>query len=203
MGGIGSGAYLRWGTRSTTDDMLALPIGKLAGDGWLEVGRTCSFTWSRAGRSIGDIKVTAGHGHVVLSCRSRSGGSDWRDMSYAVQIERTLCRLGGGRPWFLCPARGCGRRVGTLYGGAVFACRHCHKLAYPSENESRNDRAARRAEKLRARLGWPAGIFNGSGWGRPKGMHRATYRRLVKEYDEREARALSGIMVWLDLLKKR
>ncbi|WP_216597714.1 hypothetical protein [Loktanella sp. 3ANDIMAR09] len=146
---------------------------------------------------MGDIMVRAAAGHVVLTYRTRTNGGDWRDMDYPVQIDWTPCHLGGTRAWFLCPARGCGRRVATLYGGAVFACRHCHGLAYPSENESARDRAARRADKLRERLGWPVGIFNGSNWGRPKGMHRATYWRLVREYDALEAHALGSIMDWV------
>ncbi|MFZ3582575.1 hypothetical protein ACOI1H_10440 [Loktanella sp. DJP18] len=181
--------------------MRALPIGKLATDGWLDGGGTCSFIWSRAGHRTGDINVTAAEGHVVLSYRSRSTGGDWQDMKYPVQIDRTRCHLGGTRAWFLCPARGCGRRVATLYGGTVFACRHCHGLAYPSENESRRDRTVRQADKLRERLDWPPGIFNGSDWGRPKHMHRATYQRLEAQYDELEARALGATMDWLRLLK--
>ena len=55
----------------------------------------------------------------------------------------------------------------------------------------------RRAEKLRDRLQWPPGILEGSGWGKPKHMHHATYRRLVAEYEEREAEALGLTMDWL------
>jgi len=56
-------------------------------------------------------------------------------------------------------------------GGAwIFACRHCHQLAYFSSREDAGDRAARRrAERLRARLGWEPGILNGEG-GKPKWM---------------------------------
>lgn len=201
MGGIGSGTHLRLGTRGMIDDMRALPIGNLARDGWLDSGGTCSFTWSRASRKTGDITVTAMTGHVVLSYRSRSSGGDWQDMKYPVQIERTPCHLGGTRAWFLCPAQGCGRRVATLYGGTVFACRQCHGLAYPSENESRRDRTVRQANKLRDRLDWPPGIFNGSGWGRPKHMHRRTYQRLLMQYDQLEAQALGATMEWLRMFK--
>ncbi|WP_394154515.1 hypothetical protein [Loktanella salsilacus] len=196
MGGIGSGTYARLGTRNTVDDMRALPISKLSKAGWLSSGGTCAFTWSRAGRRIGAINETAAAGHVVLSYKARSNGTEWRDMKYSVQIDRTPCNLGGTRAWFICPAQGCGRRVATLYGGAVFACRHCHRLAYPSENESRHDRTARRADKLRDRLQWPQGILNGSGWGKPKHMHRVTYHRLEQEYRQLEAQALGGIMKW-------
>lgn len=197
MGGIGSGTHPRWGTRNTVEDMQALRIGRLARDGWLRHGVTCSYSWTINGRPTGDIRVTAATGHVVLNYRCRENGGDWEQVSYPVQIDRTPCHFGGTRAWFLCPARGCGRRVGVLYGGAVFACRHCHRLAYPSENEIAHDRAVRRADKLRARLQWPPGIIEGSGWGKPKHMHNATFQSLVTEYEEREAMALGAMMHWL------
>ena len=56
--------------------------------------------------------------------------------SDAVRIVRTPCRLGGSRAWFICPAVGCGRRVAILYGGGIFACRHCYDLAYDSSRNS-------------------------------------------------------------------
>jgi hypothetical protein len=201
MGGIGSGTHTRWDTRDTVDDMRALPIGKLSKAGWLSSGGTCAFTWSCAGRKTGAINVTAAAGHVVLSYKARSNGDEWRDMKYPVHIHRTPCNLGGTRAWFLCPARNCGRRVAKLYGGAVFACRHCHKLAYPSENESARDRAVRKADQMRERLDWPPGIFEGSGWEKPKHMHWSTYRRLVREYERHEAAMLGGIMEWLHRFK--
>ncbi|WP_324752097.1 hypothetical protein [Roseovarius sp. Pro17] len=197
MGGFGSGNHWRCGTRNTVDDMKELRIAKLASDGWLDSGRTCSYAWSRTGSTIGDIQVSAAAGHILLNYRSRDNGGAWQDQCYPVQIDRTPCHLGGARPWFLCPARGCGNRVAVLYGGAIFACRSCHGLGYPSENENRRDRATRRADKLRDRLEWPPGIFEGSGWGRPKHMHHATYQRLVSEYEEREAEALGLTMDWL------
>jgi hypothetical protein len=201
MGGIGSGTHTRWDTRNRIDDMRALPIAKLARGGWLNSGGTCSYAWTTAGHRTGDIKVTAAAGHVVLSYQARSNGGEWQARSYAVQIERTPCHFGGTRAWFLCPARKCGRRVAILYGGAVFACRHCHQLAYPSENESRKDRTIRRAGRLRASLGWPPGIFNGSDWGKPKHMHCATFYRLERDYHQQEAQALGDMMEWLDRLK--
>jgi hypothetical protein len=140
-------------------------------------------------------------GHVVLSYKARSNGDEWRDMKYPVHIHRTPCNLGGTRAWFICPAQGCGRRVASLYGGAVFACRHCHRLTYPSENESRSDRTIRRADKLRVSLGWPPGIFNGSDWGKPKHMHRATFHRLERDYHQHEAQVLGDMMEWLDRFK--
>jgi hypothetical protein len=69
----------------------------------------------------------------------------------------------GSRAWFICPAVGCGRRVAILYGGSIFACRHCYQFAHASSREDAGDRATRRADKLRARLDWEPGILNGRG----------------------------------------
>ena len=41
-----------------------------------------------------------------------------------------------------------------LYGGNLFAFRHCQKLAYKCQQETPNDRTIRLADKLRYRLGW-------------------------------------------------
>ena len=70
-----------------------------------------------------------------------------------------------------------------IYGGGIFACRKCYRLAYPSQPEDTADRAIRRANRIRDRMGWPGGVLEGSGWGRPKGMHRRTYERLCDEHD--------------------
>ncbi len=53
---------------------------------------------------------------VTLSYRHQRAGSDWQPMEYAVQLDWTACTYGGARPWFLCPAESCGRRVAKLYG---------------------------------------------------------------------------------------
>ena len=116
--------------------------------------------------------------HVILIYRHRSGATEWKDEHYAVRIVRTACNLGGSRSWFICPAIGCGRRVVILYGGGIFACRHCHQLAYASSREDAGGRATRRADRLRARLGWEPGILNGEGI-KPKWMRWRTFERLA------------------------
>jgi hypothetical protein len=50
-------------------------------------------------------------------------------------------------------------------------------LAYPSQCENIGDRATRKADKIRDRMGWEPGILNSEGL-KPKGMHWKTYERL-------------------------
>lgn len=96
-----------------------------------------------------------------------------------IRIERTPCRFGGFRPWWVCPR--CARRVGVLWGDSVgFACRHCQKLNYDSTRTTKSARPFHKADKLRKRLGWPAGIATGFG-GKPAGMHWVTFQRLLAE----------------------
>jgi hypothetical protein len=105
-------------------------------------------------------------------------------MENAVPLDWTACTFGGARPWFLCPANGCGHRVAKLYlgGSGIFACRRCYRLVYDCQRESDDDRATRRAETIRKRLGWQPGILNLPGR-RPKGMHRCAFERLKARHD--------------------
>lgn len=123
-------------------------------------------------------------------------------MEYPVTLEWTPCNLGGRRAWFLCPAQGCGRRVVILFGGSIFACRHCHKLAYQCQRETDDDRAARRADRIRERLDWEPGILNGGG-GKPKGMHWRTFERLKAEHDAFVSVSLVGMAQRLGLFENR
>ncbi|MFD0980998.1 hypothetical protein [Tropicimonas aquimaris] len=159
----------------------------------LEPGATGNVTWSRSGEETGSIRITAEPWRIVLDYRSRDAGGAWESLRYGVHLDTTACTLGGERHWFLCPAQSCGRRVAVLYGGRIFACRHCYGLAYPSQREAAGDRAARKADRIRERLGWLGGVLNGGDWGKPKGMHRQTYERLCSEHDRLVAQALQGV----------
>ena len=118
---------------------------------------------------------------VTLKYRTRPRGGEWEDKEYPVGLEWTPCHYGGHRPWFLCPC--CRRRVAILFGGSIYACRHCHNLAYDSQREMVHTRLQSRAHKLRARLGGDCW------WHRPKGMHQRTYKKLLAEYQHYEEAA--------------
>ncbi|MCP4465727.1 MAG: hypothetical protein GY813_03115, partial [Halieaceae bacterium] len=85
------------------------------------------------------------------------------------------------------------------YGGGIFACRHCRELAYPSQRETYDDRAARRADRIRDKLGWELGILNGDGW-KPKGMHWSTFERLTVQHDAFVQISLGGIVQRFNML---
>ena len=74
----------------------------------------------------------------------------------------------------------------------MFACRHCHRLAYPSQSEAPDDQAYRRTDKLRDRLGWEAGVLNGEGF-KPKGMHWLTFDRLKARHENLFSLSLEGM----------
>ena len=193
MGGIGSGRHLQFGA-DTTDNYRSIDIRWLRREGLLESGISRRITWARGGEVTGSINILSEPGHVILNYSQRVRGGEWQPRRYPVYLDTTPCNMGGDRHWFLCPARGCGRRVAILYSGDIFACRHCLQLAYPSQREKPGDRAARKADRIREKLDWEGGILNGpEPWNKPKGMHHATFERLCRKHDQFARCALSGI----------
>ena len=188
MGGVGSGRW-RYGVKSTTDDYLTIDVRRFSRIGLLRPSFGGGLRWTRNGEAIASIQVQAEDDRVILRYRYRRGDGDWKDDSYPVRIARTPCNFGGWRPWFVCPALGCGRRVAILYVGGIFACRHCYQLAYPSAREDAGDRATRRADRIRARLGWSPGILSAPE-GKPKWMRWRTFERLTEQHDQFAARSL-------------
>ncbi len=201
MGGMGSGRRWHFGANDTTDDYRSIDVRRWRRDGLLAPHQSFGWQWSRHGEVVASILARTEPGRVILAYRQRSGGEDWQHERYPVHLDWTACHLGGQRPWFLCPARGCGRRVAILYGGAIFACRHCYQLAYPSQRETWDDRAARRADRIREKLGWEPGILNARGW-KPKGMHWNTFERLTSQHDAFVRISLTGMAEQLHLLEE-
>lgn len=198
MGGMGSGR--RWGFASTssTSDYRQLDVRRWHRDGLLATGKGFGWSWMRDGEEVASIYVRAEGERVILIYRHRKNNGEWKNEQYPVSLSWTACTYGGKRPWFLCPAQGCGRRVAILYGGAIFACRHCYKLAYACQREKGMDRATRRADRIRDRLKWQPGILNASG-DKPKGMHWRTYERLKDEHDGFVHASLMGMAAALRL----
>ena len=198
MGGFGSGQKL--GSKGTTSGRVALDIRWIQRQGYLISGHSSNLNWTRNGEEIASIQFRAESDHAVLNYRTRRNGGELAQMNYSVPIEWTPCNYGGQRAWFLCPAQGCGRRVAILFGGSVFACRSCYDLAYACQRESGYDRAIRRADAIRSRLGWKTGIANPIG-DKPKGMHWRTYYRLLTEYSAFTHTSVVGIALLLGRMR--
>lgn len=201
MGGMGSGRRWYLGAKNTTDNYQSIDVRHLKRAGLLIPHKSFGLQWSRHGKVISSIRVRSEPDRVILTYRHCSSGENWKVESYPVYLAWTTCNLGGQRPWFLCPAHGCGRRVAILYGGGIFACRYCHQLAYPSQRETWDERAARKAGRIRDKLGWEPGILNINGW-KPKGMHWSTFDRLNAQHDALVQLSLAGMAEKLNLLKR-
>ena len=99
---------------------------------------------------------------------------------------------GVGRPWFECPACGCGRRSRHLYLRDRPACRLCHELKYTSHHLQQTPGVARVA-RLRGKLSdcetrpfapLPARILHGRSRARHEGLVaaiRAEEAKLVEQ----------------------
>ena len=113
-------------------------------------------------------------------------------MTDSIAIVHLPCRFGGSRAYFICPGpRGtdCGRRITKLHlSNRYFLCRHCTKLAYASQFENSWQRALRRANKLKQRLGIDVGIAEPFPE-KPKGMWVRTYGCLLDELLQAETMA--------------
>jgi hypothetical protein len=206
VGGEGSGNWYRFDKKTTTDECHSVDVRYLHREGLLTPGHWFSLRWSRAGRETGSIRAAVEGSdrpeRLLLYYRHRSGPADeWKDVREPVSLEWTACNFGGERPWFICPGVGCSRKVALLYGlGRYFLCRRCYDLSYESQRESGMNRALRRAQAIRERLGGSANMTEPFPE-KPKGMHWKTDERLWWEHHEAEMEHLIGMKVWLDKLE--
>lgn len=128
--------------------------------------------------------------HLRFKATMTPPDGELTDLEYRVELEYTPCNFGGVRPWFRCPATGCGDRVGKLYrplSAEVFACRECYGLGYQSSRTSgdeitqaelryRRAFAKADAKDRRAHPNQPPYTPE-----RPKGMHHDTFEALLAE----------------------
>jgi hypothetical protein len=189
MGGFGSGRPSGSG-RDTVESCRSLDMNRLHREGCLRAGWVGGWQWTCDGEQVASISLRAEADRLHLTYRLRISGGEWEDVAETVRIVRVACRYGGSRPYFVCPGvvNGipCGRRVAKLHGsGRYFLCRHCYRLGHASQSEVSWDRALRRANKIRERLGGDPGMAAPFP-ARPKGMWTRTYNRLRAEVIETE-----------------
>ena len=167
---------------------------------WLKPGKAFNTTWQHHGETIASIGVTVEAEQLRLRYRANIDG-EWQDMAYPVALAKTDCHYGGQRYWFICPH--CHRRAALLYCyTGLFLCRQCNGMAYRVQREQGYNRAIRKAEKLRKKLNWQAGIGNGEGH-KPKGMHQRTFERLQDETYHYTVQGMNGMMAKFDKFMRR
>lgn len=200
MGGRGSGRRPAYSGKATTEDSLPLDIRRLRHAGVLAPGLSCGWSWTRNDRTCASIGIRTAVTHVTLTYRYTPHGQSAETIAQTIAIDTTPCTLGGSRHWLVCPS--CRERVAVIYGaGPLFACRRCNGLAYTSQTESADDRAARRPDRIRKRLDWDEGILNEPGE-KPKGMHWRTCERLRTEHDAFVSIAFKAMAARLGLINK-
>lgn len=192
MGGFGSGRPSGSG-RGTVEACRSIDVNRLRREGCLRAGWMGRWRWTRDGEKVASMSLRAEHDRLHLTYRVRVGGGEWEDVAETVRVVRVACRFGGARLYFVCPGVvngvACGRRVAKLHGpGRYFLCRHCHRLAHTSQSEGACDRALRRVNKIRKRLGGDPGMAAPFP-SKPKGMWRRTYERLREHAFDAEMRA--------------
>jgi hypothetical protein len=179
MGGYGSG---RHGNKRAVEDLLMVDIRRWQRECELNSKNSFSWQWTFRGgkKSSIDIQVID-KAEIRFDYRTKSNEGEWEVKNYPVYLEWTQCNYGGERVWFKCPS--CYKRVAKLYGGTLFLCRQCQRLAYTSQRETILDRTTRRVDKVRKKLEWEAGCLNGEG-GKPKRMRWTTYFKLYEQHNK-------------------
>src|SRR5215207_1253411 len=108
------------GERVTTDQLPALDVRELKRDGLITTGQervTISWAFRKRWESLAPGEEQR-----------------WVDIVSRLILTWTPCNYGGSRPWFVCPGKGCGRRVAILYGPInPLLCRVCLGLTYASQ----------------------------------------------------------------------
>ena len=164
--------------------------------GIFEDGRTATAQMTSVDLAMLEV-VLRGAPDGVQVTFERAGsdeGAEW------LAIDWTDRHFGGREAYFVCPA--CGERCRHLVLKDVqFRCRTCHGLKHSSTRERIQDRACRKAAKLRKRLGSETGPFAALP-DRPKGMHASTYDRLIHRLQQAERVALDEMVALLAGLER-
>jgi len=185
MGGMGSGSWMRYGSKSTVDSQHAVDIRYLKKQGLVWAGNNGTLTWSCRGEQTGAINYQVKENRIKLIYNSRTANTEeWEAVEQFVSFDYTSCHYGGKRTWLLCTE--CKRRVTSIYAaGKYFLCRHCYGLNHQSQHEDYSDRQLSKAQDIRTKLGGSASLASPFP-SKPKGMHWKTYHKLYMQSMRRE-----------------
>jgi len=189
MGGSGSGNWYRFDSKTIAEQCCSIDVRQLSRKGYLVQGLRYSWKWNNGSNIVIETKP----GAIELFYSISRNEKPREDVHITVPLSWSSCNYGGERPWFICPGKGCGRRVAKLYmGGKYFLCRHCYDLVYLSQRQAKAFRLLDKAQKICRRLG-ANNCDDLFGTPKPKGMHWRTYEKLVDEAQEVELESLYAI----------
>lgn len=177
----------RWRSVSYVGSYTALDVHFLTRHGALKPGRGHRVESSN-GDSISYL-VRDGRISVLINDRVED-----------IRLTYTVPGYGGKRTWFCCPM--CGGRRAKLYFVGRFACRECAGLRYGSKSECRRTRLARKAMKVRDKVGGSDGLAAPFP-PKPPGMWWRTYYRLRAQEADIERRRITMFIPLLDRLHRR
>ena len=163
--------------KGSTAHRRKLVLSELLKAGALQVGACCTLQWSRDGTTTGQLSLMAGPGFLAMDFDHQG-----KAIHQSVKVVSTVPFYGGIRYWLTCP--GCARRCSVFYqtSEGLFACWRCCGLNYQSTREDKPTRGLHKAERIRAKLGWPRGVVWGHG-PRPKDVQPKKFLQLVAEHD--------------------
>lgn len=168
MGGIGSGRGIRknaWRSRKRK-------IGNLSG---LIIPELIKMQKANPNKtlSFGNINLIVKESVIHLE-----GGVEKLHLN-TIKIDAMPCNYGGYRFFAFCPV--CNRRIRTLYlCKTVFACRHCLRMGYASQNQTLYERVLLKKDKVGQKI-------NNNEWKKPKWMRKKTFTKLREQYQKLDA----------------
>lgn len=199
MGGYGSGRR-EYARTPTVEECRHLDVDEFT-DAVEQPGTTAVVRWGDSDDPDASIAATMlpedGDAERATALRLSYTATDpradeTRDREYVVSLDYTECHFGGARPWFRCPEKSCGERVGKLYKPPrqdLYLCRECFDLGYRSSRTSGNE--MRRAEQRYRKAFAKADAENRAPHPnnapylpeRPKGMHHDTFEDLCDDVE--------------------
>lgn len=201
MGGLGSGGHNSKGRR-IVEGQYRLDASDLKRRGLCRTGNVSHLYWKGSNGAPGpSLKAIGGEDAITLVYSWRRGEGPWQEHEERVALHHHERHFGGCETYFFCPK--CARTVKRLYAGGVrYLCRACHNLVHASTQERPGNRATRKNQKLRRKLGAEIGLGDWIG-PKPKGMHRKTFERISEQIQAAEAEVYDDMLVLLNRMQRR
>ncbi|MBI1254761.1 MAG: hypothetical protein GC196_10505 [Hyphomonas sp.] len=200
MGGLGSGGHNNKGRR-VVEGQYRLDASDLKRRGLYRTGNISHIYWKGSDNAPGpSLKVIGGEDAITLAYSWKRGQEPWQQHQERVALRHHQRHFGGCETYFLCPRCAC--TVKRLYGASVrYLCRTCHNLVHASTQERPGNRATRKNQKLRRRVGAEIGLGDEIG-PKPKGMHQKTFERISEQIHAAESEVYDDVLMMINRMQR-